>query len=83
MLSAVFIPTAPRERAPSPVCSGGLRHMVAHAESLQLTRELKTSFWRQKGPQHCPLISWILLYWEDEAGSAGNHGDAIWPGAEG
>lgn len=54
MLSAVFIPTAPWERAPSPFCSGGLRHMVAAAASLPLSREQKTSSGGLRGSQHCP-----------------------------
>lgn len=63
MLSAVFIPTASWERAPSPFCSRGLRHTVAAAASLPLSREQKISSRGLRGSQHCPppFLGRVLL----------------------
>lgn len=63
MLSAVFIPTASWERAPSPFCRRGLRHTVAAAASLPLSREQKTSSGGLRGSQHCPppFLGRVLL----------------------
>lgn len=75
MLSALFIPTAPWERAPSPFCSGGQRNMVAHAARPQLIGEQKTSFWGLKQQRHCPLQ--VVSSWEAGVENAGDRVEVV------